>query len=215
MSLNLEAQLPSLEWLLPVLAELRRIVAVEDASGVGTPPISARLALVARVDEQRLYVIRGDSVEQILPISTAKRGIGQLEGSLQTPLGWHRVKERIGDGEPVGMIFRARVPIGRIAEILVRPEELSCEDNITTRILWLEGLEPGFNRGRDARGRLVDSYRRYIYLHGTDEEGRIGSPASDGCIRLRNDDILWLFERVPVGTRVLIMQDAKYLSSAT
>jgi lipoprotein-anchoring transpeptidase ErfK/SrfK len=110
------------------------------------------------------------------------------------------VAEKVGDAAPKGMVFKARVPTGRIWT-----EGPAPEDNlITTRILWLEGLEPGKNAGHDAAGRLVDTKARFVYLHGTNQASRLGTPNSHGCVLLSDDDILDLFDRAPVGTPVYL-----------
>lgn len=127
------------------------------------------------------------------PCSTSKFGIGQQEGSNRTPLGLHAVREKIGDGCPADTVFKGRQPIGRIAEVE--------NPRITTRILWLEGLEPGFNRGGD-----VNTHDRYVYIHGTGDESKIGEPDSHGCVHLRADDLIRLFDAVPSGTLVWIME---------
>jgi hypothetical protein len=124
--------------------------------------------------------------------STSRFGISQAAGSNGTPLGLHRIVEKIGGGWPVGTVFRGRKPVGYTWKGLPFAK-------ITTRILWLEGLEPGFNRGGN-----VDSYARYIYLHGTGEEPTLGRPASCGCIHLAADDLIPLFDQLPGGTLVWI-----------
>lgn len=124
--------------------------------------------------------------------STSRFGIGQIEGSNCTPLGLHRVAEKIGGGWPVGTVFKSRAAIG------FTWKEFPYA-TITNRILWLEGLEPGFNRGGH-----VDSYRRYIYIHGTGNETTLGRPASCGCIHLAADDLIPLFDKLPAGTLVWI-----------
>nr|WP_025367477.1 L,D-transpeptidase [Thioalkalivibrio paradoxus] len=179
------------DWLEPVV----RAALAREPQGWSRP------VLVVRVDQQRLYVWENGKVVATFPISTAERGTGNQDGSLQTPLGLHRVARRIGDGVPCGTIFRGRVPTGQVAPILREPGASSATDAITSRILWLEGLEPGRNHGGS-----VDSFARYIYLHGTDEEGRIGTPASHGCIRLRNQDMIALFARVPLNSLVEILE---------
>jgi lipoprotein-anchoring transpeptidase ErfK/SrfK len=177
------------EWLARVVRESL----VREPGGWGRP------VLVVRADEQRLYVVdQGQALEQF-PVSTAARGIGSREGSEQTPPGLHRVAHRIGDAAPAGSIFKGRVATGEIAPILTESGQRGS-DRITSRILWLEGLEEGLNRGVQ-----IDSLARYIYIHGTDEEGRIGTPASHGCIRMRNADIIDLFPRVPLHSLVLIV----------
>jgi hypothetical protein len=181
------------EWVAAVAAA----ALARDPSGWGRP------VLVVRTDEQRLYVWDFGRVSDVFPVSTAARGVGNREGSLQTPLGVHRVAQRIGDVAPAGTVFRGRVATDEIAPVLVDPAAMSPADRITSRILWLEGLEPGVNRGGD-----VDSHSRYIYIHGTDEEGRIGTPASHGCVRMRNEDVISLFARVPLHSLVVITDAA-------
>jgi len=183
--------LPSLQWIEPVVRDAR-----ERAPNADDVPV-----VVVRVDQQRLYVWEAGRVTEIFDVSTSARGVGFEEGTFKTPLGLHRIAERFGDSAPRGTIFRARGNTGQIAEILTEPGAQSPRDNITSRILWLEGLEPGINRGGN-----VDSLRRYIYIHGTDEEGRIGEPASEGCVRMRNDEVIELFPRLPVGTLVMILE---------
>jgi len=126
--------------------------------------------------------------------STSRFGIGQVEGSYRTPLGLHRVVEKIGGGWPVGTVFKGRQPVGCTRQGMP-------DAKVTTRILWLEGLEPGFNRGGN-----VDSHARYIYFHGTGDETTIGRPASVGCIHLAANDLVPLFDRVPSGTLVWIAE---------
>lgn len=152
---------------------------------------------------QTLRLVENGQVTATWVISAATNGVGARKGSEQTPPGVHRVAQKIGDGAPLGTIFKARQNSGQIAQILTGADQRSTADNVTTRILWLDGLEPGVNKGGD-----VDSYQRYIYIHGTDEEGRLGKPASHGCIRMRNQDVIDLFERVPENTLVVILPTA-------
>jgi lipoprotein-anchoring transpeptidase ErfK/SrfK len=156
-----------------------------------------------RADEQLLYVWEAGRIRERFAVSTAARGVGNREGSLQTPLGLHRVAQKIGDAEPAGTVFRGRENTGEVAPVQRGSEENAPGDRVTSRILWLEGLEPGVNQGGD-----VDSFSRYIYIHGTDEEGRIGTPASHGCVRMRNQDVIGLFAQVPLNTLVLILDAA-------
>jgi hypothetical protein len=128
-----------------------------------------------------------------LPCSTSRFGIGQTEGSNCTPLGLHRIAEKIGAGEPAGTVFKSRKVIGHTSQ----PE--FADAKITTRILWLEGLEPGFNRGGN-----VDSHARYIYIHGTADQTSIGKPASCGCLHLADADLVSIFDLLPSGTLVWI-----------
>lgn len=132
------------------------------------------------------------------PVSTASNGPGELNGSGCTPRGRHRVRARIGSGQPLGSVFIGRRPTGEIwsAELAAAHPQ---RDWILTRILWLCGEQSGFNRGADC-----DSQRRYIYLHGTGDDQPMGIPLSHGCIRLRNTDMLALFEMTPAGCPVVI-----------
>ena len=121
-------------------------------------------------------------------ISTSKFGKGSTENSNKTPLGWHRVNERIGHGMPAGAVFSSRIFTGKV----IPQSELNnpnSEDMVLTRIMWLEGLEPGKNSGNG-----IDSHSRCIYIHGTNQEQLLGQPASHGCIRMSNDDVIELFE---------------------
>ncbi len=154
--------------------------------------------IAVRIAEQTLELRRGDELLQSWPISSALAGLGSRDGSLRTPVGWHSVSEKIGDGAPLGMRFIGRVPSGQI----VLPEsagELAGEDLILTRILWLTGEQPGLNQGPG-----IDSKSRYIYIHGTHEERLLGAPASAGCIRMAGNAVIELFERVAAGAAVLI-----------
>jgi hypothetical protein len=124
--------------------------------------------------------------------STSKFGIGQVRDTNRTPLGLHRIARKVGQGWPTGTAFRARVPVGYTWAGLP-------EATIAHRILWLEGLEPGFNRGGD-----VDTFSRYIYIHGLSDEPTLGHPASHGCIHLAAADLMPLFDQIAVGTLVWI-----------
>jgi len=132
------------------------------------------------------------------PVSTARNGVGERIHSERTPRGWHTIRAKIGAGLPLGSVLVSRRPTGEIYSTQLRaayPER----DWILTRILWLSGLEPGKNRlGK------VDTMRRYIYIHGCPDDDPIGTPSSRGCVKMRNQDITALFDRVPPGTRVLI-----------
>lgn len=131
-------------------------------------------------------------------VSTASNGVGETNGSGCTPRGRHIVRAKIGAGQPLGAVFVARRPTGEVwSEDL--QQDFPERDWILTRILWLSGTEPGFNRLGP-----VDSMRRYIYIHGTPERDRLGLPVSHGCIRMANEDVADLFARVPVGISVVI-----------
>ncbi len=133
-------------------------------------------------------------------VSTGERGAGERSGSLCTPRGRHRIRARIGAGAPAGAVFRGRRPTGEVWS----PEFAAAHpgrDWILSRILWLCGEEPGRNRGGE-----VDTMRRYIYLHGTGDDQPMGVARSHGCVRMRNRDIIELFELVPGGTVVEIVE---------
>jgi len=145
---------------------------------------------VVSVRDQRLTVLKNGQACLDFPVSTAARGTGQQNGSLQTPLGFFDVVERYGEGLPAGAEFKARVFTGQVV-----PESewqgARGGDRILSRILRLSGREEGWNKGGD-----VDTYARYIYIHGTVHEDKIGTPASAGCVRLKNRDIVHLFDLV-------------------
>ncbi len=162
--------------------------------------------ILVLISKQKLYLMKGKEVVKEYPVSTGKNGVGFVDGSFQTPLGVHRICEKIGEGLPIGAVLKGRKFKGEIAEIEKRPVSTG-KDLITTRILWLEGLEEGKNKGYDGDGRLVDTKKRYIYIHGTNEEGLIGTPTSHGCVRMRNGDIVDLFKAIQNGTFVLIEKD--------
>ena len=145
---------------------------------------------------QRLKLLDGARVLREYEVSTGANGIGEINGSGCTPRGRHVVRARIGAGQPAGAVFVARRPTGEVWSPALH-EKFPKRDWILTRILWLSGLEPGRNRLG-----CVDTFRRYIYLHGTPPVTRLEVPGSKGCVRLRNEDILELFEQVPVGTEV-------------
>lgn len=133
-------------------------------------------------------------------VSTASKGAGETKGSFCTPRGQHIIRARIGAGHPENTVFVGRRPTGEIwsPELHAR---FPGRDWILTRILWLSGCEPGFNRLGN-----VDTMRRYIYIHGSHDLAEMGRPGSIGCIRMRNADILELFDTVPAGTSVTISE---------
>ena len=163
-----------------------------------TESYSQNNEIIVDISEQRLYLYNNDNLVQSFPVSTSKYGEGQIENSFKTPLGLHEIKEKIGDKAPINTIFTARENTNKRAEIQINPNDTE-DDFVTSRILWLDGLENGINRGVG-----VDSYSRYIYIHGTHEEGLIGQKASHGCIRMFNNDVIELFDMVSEGTKVQI-----------
>jgi hypothetical protein len=173
------------------LAEQRR-----KALGLG----SADDCLVVSVVQQTLDHYRAGRHRRTYRVSTARAGTGCVADSFRTPTGLHRIAERIGENAPAGMVFKARIATGTLAADWPTPED----NLITTRILWLDGAEPGHNRGQDAEGRLVDTHARYVYIHGTNQRARLGQPNSHGCVLLSDADVIELFEAVPSGAWVYI-----------
>ena len=155
--------------------------------------------LFISIETQRLYHIKNGEIINIFSISSSKYGIGNKNGSNKTPIGLHKIKEKYGDNVPVHGRMIGRIFHGEIATIY-NDTTKSETDDITSRILWLEGVEKGKNKGGD-----VDSYKRHIYIHGTSEEGSLGTRASHGCIRMRNKDVIDLYKILEVGTLVLIL----------
>ena len=155
--------------------------------------------LVVSVDQQKLWHFSDNAVTEYR-ISTARAGIGCVKDSLQTPTGLLAVSEMIGADQPKGMVFKGRRPTGQLWQ-----EGGPMTDNlITSRILWLEGLDEGVNQGHNVAGQVVDTKERYIYIHGTNQAAEIGKPNSHGCILLSDDDVIKLFAQVCVGTMVYI-----------
>ena len=151
--------------------------------------------------EQRLWLLTRDRTLAEYRISTARRGAGERQGSECTPRGWHEVRAKIGAGEPQAAVFVGRRPTGERYHAALGHQHPD-RDWILSRILWLSGLEPGRNRLGER-----DSMRRYIYIHGTPDTEPMGEPRSHGCVRMRSDEVIDLFEQVPLGTRVLIAEE--------
>ena len=143
------------------------------------------------------YIVKG-TVSKKYNISSSYYGTGSVANSLKTPLGKHEIYKKIGNELPINAILKGRVWNGAIADIIEGPIDTDY-DHVTSRILWLDGLEEGKNKGNG-----LDSRNRYIYIHGTAEEGLIGKPASDGCIRMYNNEVIELFELVSEKTQVWI-----------
>ena len=165
----------------------------------------SRFILVVSVATQRMMLFEklsrqsGESrfphyeFRQRFVVSTSRFGIGQVMHSNRTPLGLHRIAQKVGGGHPVGTVFKARKPVGMMWD------EGQQDNSIVHRILWLEGLEPGLNRGGN-----VDTFRRYVYIHGYGDETTLGRPQSCGCIHVSAAELVPLYERLPVGTLVWI-----------
>jgi UDP-N-acetylmuramate--alanine ligase len=159
------------------------------------PVLPGRLLLVDAGRQRLALICEGRAIAEY-SISTAAAGVGGEEGSFKTPPGWHRVHARIGGGEPPGAVFRSRRATGEVWR-----GEPGEEDLILTRVLTLEGLEDSVNRGPGC-----DSLERYIYIHGTNHPEELGRPASHGCVRMANEDVLRLFDQVMKGDPVVIVE---------
>jgi lipoprotein-anchoring transpeptidase ErfK/SrfK len=140
------------------------------------------------VRDQRLTLKEGETLVRTYPVSTSRFGIGTEEASMKTPIGRFRIAEKIGDGLPSDTVFQSRVPLK--ADDPLPP----TEDLVMSRILWLDGLDEHNANTRD----------RFIYIHGTKHEDKIGNPASHGCVRMRNADVIELFDLVDEGAPVVI-----------
>ena len=150
------------------------------------------ISLHVSVSAQTLEVWRGPQViARRYPVSTSRFGLGSEPGSLRTPLGRFVIREKIGDGAPLGTVFRSRVASGQ------NGLDSLAEDLVLTRILWLDGIDP----------HNLNTLGRYIYIHGTNHEKLVGQPASHGCVRMANADIVELYDLTRVGTEVHITED--------
>ena len=159
------------------------------------------MEIIVNISKQTLRLVDGNKVVQEYVVSTARNGAGEQYGSECTPRGKHIIRAKIGDGQVENSVFVGRRFSGEIFN-----EELNRQyperDWILTRIMWLSGLEVGFNRlGK------VDTMRRYIYIHGCPDSDRLGEPTSHGCIKMRNRDLIKLFEQVKIGTLVTIKEE--------
>jgi L,D-transpeptidase YbiS len=159
---------------------------------------SVAVEIVVSLSAQTLELRRDGIVLCQYAVSTARNGAGEERDSECTPRGKHLIRAKIGAGCPPGTVFVGRRPTGETWSPQLEREQPG-RDWILTRILWLSGTEPGVNRLAN-----VDTMRRYIYIHGTPHENEIGKPVSHGCIRMCNEDIVELFDRVEVGTHVTI-----------
>jgi lipoprotein-anchoring transpeptidase ErfK/SrfK len=155
--------------------------------------------IIVKLGEQRLELFEEGRLSAGYSVSTAANGAGEEQGSGCTPRGRHRIRIKIGAGEPENAVFVGRRPTGEIytPDLGARYPQ---RDWVLTRILWLSGQEPGRNRGGDR-----DTLRRFIYIHGCPDSEPMGEPRSHGCIRMRNRDLLELFHRVEAGTPVEII----------
>jgi lipoprotein-anchoring transpeptidase ErfK/SrfK len=161
--------------------------------GASTGGKDQRNKILVSVQDQRLLLLRDDKPVKSYVISTSKFGLGTQPGSYRTPLGRMEIAQKIGDGYPPGMVFKGRRPTGEIIQA-----NAPRRDPIVSRILWLNGREP-HNR---------NTFERFIYIHGTAEEWRLGEPASYGCIRMGMRDVVDLYNRVGEGAEVIIMRNS-------
>ena len=160
------------------------------------------MKLLISIARQEMDVLADDGSRlATYPVSTGKAGVGEQRGSYRTPRGRHLIRAKIGGDQPVNTVFVRRRPTGEqwTPEFA---ERFPGRDWILTRILWLSGCEPGFNRLGE-----VDTMRRYVYIHGSPDTAEMGTPGSHGCVRMRNADIIELFEQVPCYTEVEIRED--------
>lgn len=146
------------------------------------------MRIYIHVPSQTLDLLDGDTLVRRYVVSTSRHGLGTEPGSNRTPTGRFRVAEKHGDGAPAGMIFKSRQATGEFGI------DGDPHDHVQTRILWLEGLDAD----------NANTFDRYIYIHGTNAESRLGQPASEGCVRMANEDVIDFYDRVPVGTEVTI-----------
>ena len=154
--------------------------------------------LYVDIDMQNMYLLKKGTILRAFKISSSYYGTGSEVNSFKTPLGKHEIYKKIGEDLPINAILKGRVWNGAIANVIT--DDIDTDfDHVTSRILWLDGLEEGINKGPG-----VDSRSRYIYIHGTAEEGLIGKPASDGCIRMYNSEVIELFGLVEEKTQVWI-----------
>jgi L,D-transpeptidase YbiS len=149
---------------------------------------SQQLKIQISVRDQELVLKSGRKKLAAYPVSTSRFGLGSEEGSFKTPTGKFRVAEKIGDGRPAGTVFKSRRPV-KATKKMLREDDL-----VMTRILWLDGLEP----------ENANTHARYVYIHGTNHEADLGTPASQGCVRMKNEDVRNLFDQVAEGTPVEI-----------
>lgn len=156
-------------------------------------------SLIVSISSQELYHYYEGDLIRTYRVSTSEKQPSCVQDSLGTPWGLHRIVEKIGDGAELGMVFKQRKPIGLKYWEYQEKEEIQDQRLVTTRILWLKGLEWGLNQGEG-----IDSYDRFIYIHGTNREHFLGSPATLGCITLSNKEIVSLYDSVPCESMVWI-----------
>src|SRR5213596_867912 len=176
--------------MLRLLAVVFSLISVTSAFAIA--PVNSTSQLIISVREQKLMLVQNGGKVATYPVSTSMFGLGDARGRMTTPLGYMAVEKKIGDNVPVGAVFHNRRLTGEILQ-----PNAPGRDPITTRIIWLRGLE----------AQNAHAYQRCIYIHGTPEEKKIGQPASYGCIRMKSKDVAELYEQVPLGAVVQIIPD--------
>jgi lipoprotein-anchoring transpeptidase ErfK/SrfK len=159
------------------------------------------ISLLIKIPKQTLSLYDGERLLQEFAVSTALKGVGEVINSEKTPRGWHEIYAKIGANCPMNTVFIHREPTGEIYNETLA-QQYPQRDWILTRILWLKGLEKNKNLGGD-----VDTLQRFIYIHGCPDTMPMGVPLSHGCIRMRNTDVITLFDQVVVGTKILITEE--------
>lgn len=157
--------------------------------------------LYVGIRRQKMYHIKNNKIFSTYPVSTSSKGAGNNIGSFKTPTGLHFIAEKIGDNAPVATLFINKKNTGKVVPVNIT-EVSSNKDEITSRVLSLKGLQQGINKGKK-----YDTFARGIYIHGTSDEASIGKPSSHGCIRMKNDDIIELFDLLSVGTKVVLINN--------
>lgn len=157
--------------------------------------------LYVGIRRQKMYHIKNNKIFSTYPVSTSSKGAGNNIGSFKTPTGLHFIAEKIGDNAPVATLFINKKNTGKVVPVNIT-EVSSNKDEITSRVLSLKGLQQGINKGKK-----YDTFARGIYIHGTSDEASIGKPSSHGCIRMKNDDIIELFDLLSVGIKVVLLNN--------
>ena len=157
--------------------------------------------LYVGIRRQKMYHIKNNKIFSTYAVSTSSKGAGNNIGSFKTPTGLHFIAEKIGYNAPLATLFINKKNTGKVVSVNTT-EVISDKDEITSRVLSLKGLQQGINKGKK-----YDTFARGIYIHGTSDEASIGKPSSHGCIRMKNDDIIELFDLLSVGTKVVLINN--------
>jgi lipoprotein-anchoring transpeptidase ErfK/SrfK len=182
---------PCSRFLLPILSSIAAVALTGCGSSGYTPSGDTRNKMIVSVRDQKMLLVRDGTPVKSYKISTSKFGVGDRPGSNHTPLGRLQVAKKIGGNAPIGSVFKSRRRTGEILQ-----PNAPGRDPIVTRILWLTGTED----------RNQNTFRRTIYIHGTPEESRLGTPASYGCIRMASKDVADLYNRIGTGADVFVIR---------